>query len=136
MRRAVPSREALLLYRKECSHGKDKLFSQISAALSPSQNLPAEETSYIAGIWPRITPRSILRQLAQDHIGTLPDQWKFLIMCYAVSFVKYQQSLRLLELSLTQQHEELLREMESVRYDILPESSPDWLLVQVRPSHR
>ena len=128
----VPPREALLLYSMECSHRKDRLFSEISAALAPSQNV--EDTACIAGLWPSVTPRSILRYLARDRISTLPDQWRFPITCYAVFFLKYQQSLRLLELLSRQQHEELLREMDAIRSDILAESSPDWLLVQVRPS--
>jgi hypothetical protein len=128
---AVPPHEALVHYYNECTHKKDKLFSEISAALVPARDV--EETIRIAGLWPSIIPRSILRHLAQDRISTLPERWKFVITCYAVSFLKYQQSLRLVELSSRQQHEELLREMDTIRHDILAESSPDWLLVQVRP---
>jgi hypothetical protein len=128
---AVPSHEAILLYHKECSYRKDKLFSELSAALSPF--LIVEEIGHIAGLWPRITPRSMLRQLAQDRIHTLPEGWKLAITRYAVCFLVHKQSLRLLELSSRQQHEELLREMEAIRHDILSESSPDWLLIQVRP---
>jgi hypothetical protein len=54
-----------------------QIFSEISAILAPSQN--TEKANAIAGLWPRITPRSLLRQLAQDRIGTLPDQWKVAI---------------------------------------------------------
>jgi hypothetical protein len=70
--------------------------------------------------------------LAHDRINTLPDQWKFVIMCYAVTFLKYQQSLRLLELSSRRKYEELQKEIEAIRCDILAESTPDWLLIQVR----
>jgi hypothetical protein len=128
---AVPSHEQLLLYREECFHRREKLFSDIFAALSPSQNV--EETNSIAGLWPRITPRALLGQLAQDRIGTLPDRWKTVFTRYAVSFLKYQQSLRLLELSLGKNDEDLLRETQAIYNDILTESTPDWLLVQVRP---
>jgi hypothetical protein len=128
---AVPPHEALVLYYNECSHKKDKLFSEISAALAPARDV--EETIRIAGLWPSITPRSILRHLAQDRISTLPERWKFVITCYAVCFLKYQQSLRLMELSSKRQYEELLRDIDTIRHDILAESSPDWLLVQVRP---
>ena len=127
----IPSHELLLLYHDECSRRKGKRFSELSEILAPSQN--AEEASAIAGLWPRITPRSLLRQLAQDRIGMLPDQWKVAITRYAVCFLKYQQSQRLLELFSTQKHEELLREIESMRSDVLAEATPDWLLVQVRP---
>ena len=127
---AVPSHKVLLMHHNECSHKKDMLFSEISAALAPSQML--EETCSLAGIWPRITPRSILRQLAHDHINTLPDQWKSVIMCYAVAFLDYQQSVRLLELSSRQKHEELFREIEAISRNTVAESTPDWLLIQVR----
>ena len=130
-RGAIPSHEFLSLYRDGCSHRKDRIFSEISAILAPSQNV--EKSNAFAGLWPRITPRSLLRQLAQDLIDTLPDQWKAVITRYAVCFLKYQQSQRLLELFLSQKREELLREIESMRSGVLAESTPDWLLVQVRP---
>jgi hypothetical protein len=41
-----------------------------------------------------------------------------------------------LELSSEQRHDELLREIEAIRDNVLAEStseSPDWLLIQVRP---
>jgi hypothetical protein len=126
---AVPSHEVLLVHHNECSYKKDKLFSEIFAALSPSQKI--EKFCSLAGIWPRITPRSILRQLAHDRINTIPKQWKLVFMCYAVTFLKYQQSLRMLELSSRQKHEELLREIDAIRRNIVAESTPDWLLIQV-----
>jgi hypothetical protein len=131
---AVPSYGLLRLYHDECSQRKDKLFSEILATLAPSQEV--EKTSGIAGLWPRITPRSILSQLAQNRIGTLPDQWKIVITRYAVVLLKYQQSIRLLELLSIQKHEELLRETEAIRDNVLAKSTPDWLLIQVRPLRR
>ncbi|KAI0283264.1 hypothetical protein BC826DRAFT_1110222 [Russula brevipes] len=131
-RGAIPSHELheiLRLHRCECFQRRDKIFSEISAALAPSQNV--EKINGIAGLWPRITPRSVLRQLAQDRISILPDQWKSVIMRYAISLLKYQQSLRLLELSSRKKYEELLRETEAIRNGDLAKSSPDWLLVQI-----
>ena len=130
-RGSVPSHDALLLHYVECSHRKERLFSEISAILAPSQNV--EEISRIAGLWPRITPRTILGRLAQNRISTLPERWKSVIIRYAISFVKCQQSRRLLQLSSTQKYDELLQETEAICNDVLAESTPDWLLVQVRP---
>ena len=127
---AIPSHDLLFLYHVERSRKKVKIFSEISATLAPSQNV--EKANAIAGLWPRITPRSLLRQLARDRIGALPDQWKVVITRYAICLLKYQQSRRLLELSSSQKHEEFRREAESVRSDVLAESTPDWLLIQVR----
>jgi hypothetical protein len=71
--------------------------------------------------------------LTQNRIGTVPEQWKIVITRYAVALLKYQQSIRLLEQLSMQKHEELLREIEAIRNDVLVESTPDWLLVQVSP---
>ena len=128
-RRATPSHEFLIVYHDECSRMKDFCFSEIEAALLPSQKV--EKIIGIAGRWPRITPRSILRQLARDNFATIPDQWKAVIMGYALSLLKYQQSIRLLELSSRQNHEELVREIESVCDHGIKEWTPDWLLIQV-----
>ena len=130
-RGTVPSQEFLRLYHDQCSLWKDKIFAEISATLGPSQNV--EKVNAVAGLWPRITPRSLLRQLAQDRLATLPGQWNAIITRYAVGLLRYQQSRRLLEFSSSQKHGELLREIDSVRSDVLAESTPDWLLVQVRP---
>jgi hypothetical protein len=128
-RHPAPSHEVLLVYHDECSQIKDKIYSEIEVALSPSQK--AEEIIGIAGLWPRITPRSTLRQLARDRFTTLPSQWKAMIMHYALSILKYQQSIRLLELSSRQKSEELVREIEAVCDDGMKEWNPDWLLIQV-----
>jgi len=131
---AIRSHKVLLDYHDDCSRRKNDIFSEISAALSPSRNL--EKTNGSAGLWPRITPRSLLRQLSWDRISTLPNQWRPLILCYATALLKYRHSLRLLELSSGQKREELLRETEAIRSNVLAESTSersDWLLIQVRP---
>ena len=130
----VPSHKFLSFYHNQCSQRKKYIFFEILATLSPSKLV--DKTSGIAGLWPRITPRSILSQLAQNRIDTVPDQWKIVITRYAVAVLKYQQSIRLLELLELQKHEEFLREIEAIRKDVLVESTPDWLLIQVSPLRR
>ena len=126
--RGVPPREALLKYRDLCSKTKDAIFSELSGAMAPSQK--HETVIGLSGLWPRITPRSILRELSRDRVRTLTDQWKHAIIRYAVSFLKYQQSQRLLELSSRRRDEELLREAETTCEDVAAACSPDWLLIQ------
>jgi len=128
---AIPLHEHLVSYHNECSRRKDREFSEISVCLMP---LPNEgETNSVAGLWPRITPRSLLRQLARDRINELPDKWRSVFIHYAIALLRYRHSIRLLELSLRQRHEELLRELDAIHNEVLAESNPDWLLVQVRP---
>jgi hypothetical protein len=128
---AIPSHNVLLTYHDLCIHEKDSIFSQISTALAPSQNV--EKIHGVSGLWPRITPQSLLRQLARGRVGKLPNQWRSVIMRYATSLLKYRHSVRLLELSSGHRSEELLREVEAIRNGVLAESTPDWLLIQVRP---
>ena len=130
-RGALPSHQLLLIYHDQCSRRTDSIFSDISAALAPYQNV--EKTNSAANLWPRITPRYLLGQLARDRVNKLPDQWRSVIMRYATCLLKKRHSLRMLELSSEQKHEELLRETEAIRDDVVAESTPDWLLVQVRP---
>jgi hypothetical protein len=128
---AIPPHNRLVSYHNECSHRKDREFSAISACLRP---LPSEgQTTSVAGLWPRITPRSLLRQLARDRINELPDKWRSVFIHYAIALLRYRHSIRLLELSLRRRHEELLRELDAIHNEVLAESNPDWLLVQVRP---
>jgi hypothetical protein len=127
--RSVPPREALRQYRDLCSKRKGALFSELSEALAPSQK--NEMVLSVSGLWPRITPRSILRELSMDRINTLTDQSKHTIIRYAVAFLKYQQSQRLLELSSRCREEELLREAETTCEEVASACSPDWLLIQV-----
>ncbi len=129
VQRSVPPQEALLQYRDLCSKKKDAIFSELSEALAPSQKL--ENVVSVSGLWPRITPRSILRELSRDRVHTLTDQWKHAITRYAVAFLKYQQSQRLLELSSKGRDEELLREAETSCEEVAAACSPDWLLIQV-----
>jgi hypothetical protein len=127
--RSVPPREDLLKYRDLCSKKKDAMFSELSGALAPLQK--HEAVIGMSGLWPRLTPRSILRELSRDRVRTLTDQWKHAIIRYAVAFLKYQQSHRLLELSSRRRDEELLRETETTYENVAAACTPDWLLIQV-----
>ncbi|KAH9017600.1 hypothetical protein EDB84DRAFT_1276503 [Lactarius hengduanensis] len=129
VQRGVPPQEALLQYRDLCSKKKNEIFSELSAALAPSQK--HEIVVSVSGLWPRITPRSVLRELSRDRVRTLTDQWKHAITRYAIAFLKYQQSQRLLELSSRHRDDELLREAETVCEDVAATCSPDWLLIQI-----
>ena len=125
----IPTREALRHHRDLCSSKKDELFSEISETLAPRQEL--EKVACVSGLWPRITPRSVLRELSRNRIRTLPDQWKLAIARYAIAFLKYQQSQRLLELSSQGRHEEFLREAKTPCEEVAAACSADWLLIQV-----
>ncbi|KAH9051484.1 hypothetical protein EDB87DRAFT_1582498 [Lactarius vividus] len=126
--RGIPPQEALRHYRDVCSRQKDALFSDISGALAPARKV--ENVLSVSGLWPRITPRSILRELSRDRIHAVADRWKDAIIRYAIVFLKYQQSQRLVELSSGNRDEEFLREAETACEEVVAACSPDWLLIQ------
>ena len=125
----IPSHDSLRVYRDKCSCRKDIIFSELLAALTPTQG--SEKVLDIAGLWPRISPRSVLRQLARNRIGALPDQWKPAITSYAIAFLEYQQSQRLLELAFGGNNEAFFREAQTTCKDVAAKSTHDWLLIQV-----
>ena len=125
----IPPSESLRHHRDLCSIKKDALFSEIANALAPDREL--EKVISASGLWPRITPRSILCELSRNRVDTLADPWKRAITRYAAAFLKHQQSRRMIELSSQHRNEELLREAETACEEIAAAYSPDWLLIQV-----
>jgi hypothetical protein len=68
----IPPSESLRHHRDLCSIKKDALFSDIANALAPDREL--EKVISVSGLWPRITPRSILRELSRNRVDTLADR--------------------------------------------------------------
>jgi hypothetical protein len=127
--RVIPSYEVLRHHRDVCRERKDAIFSKLLMTLEPYHRV--DKIISMAGLWPRITPRSILRELSRDRANTLLEQWKDVIIGYAVAFLKYQQSQRLLELASRHQDEAFFREAETICEDVATACSHDWLLIQV-----
>jgi hypothetical protein len=127
--RVTPSHEVLRHYRDACRERKDAIFTEFLKTLEPYQRV--DKIVGMAGLWPRITPRSILRELSRDRANTLTEPGKNVIICYAVAFLKYQQSQRLLELASRHQDEAFFQEAETICEDVAAVCSHDWLLIQV-----
>ncbi|KAI0275472.1 hypothetical protein BC834DRAFT_853041 [Gloeopeniophorella convolvens] len=129
LRGPLPSHEILTVHRDSCARRLDAMFSGILATLLPQSG--PEQVVSLACLWPRITPRTILGMLANGRTDSLTDRWKSHITRYATMFLEYQQSQRMLELSLRGRAEELRQEIEVKCEDIVAASSPEWLLVQI-----
>jgi hypothetical protein len=127
--RVIPSYEALRYHRDACRERKDAIFSELLEDLNPYRRV--DEILNITGLWPRITPRSILLQLSWGHGNTLTEQWKDVIINYAIAFLKYQQSQRLLEHVSRHQDDAFFREVETICEDVAAACPHEWLLIQV-----
>jgi hypothetical protein len=106
----------------------------LKSALGPSTDV--ESVASTAGIWPHLTPRAILGQLALCSRAATPTAWHSTLLGYAQTFMEFQRSQRLIVLARENKHEEFYKEL-----DIASAESgtgidrADWLLVQVSTTH-
>lgn len=98
---------------------------------------PIDTILSTCGVWPSITPRTLLQQLALKTRlqSCMSLEWQKAITEYAQLFVNYQQSQRLVALRQSSNAEGIWQELDS-RTNEADESDPDWLLVQVSHIHK
>lgn len=123
--------DQLVFHHYECKRALSTLFEEISASLSPST--PAEMTRALAGHWPHITHRSLLRELAFTSGSRAGKQWKSVLLSFAQALAMFQRSRRLLRFALRGSLHELCVELKNTRenYEDSVENT-DWILIQVR----
>ncbi|KAH7333016.1 hypothetical protein B0J17DRAFT_709438 [Rhizoctonia solani] len=118
--------------RELCKSNLTSSFQQLNSRLSPQTDI--EGVIFTAGIWPRITPRSVLQQLSfqnRRHIDSLP-KWRNELIGYAQVFVDYQRSQRLLSFAYSKNTEEFYKELDLASGQFDPGlDNPDWLLVHI-----
>lgn len=133
----LPPNGVLVKNGMECQSQLQAAFQQLSSCLSPST--PTERVASIAGVWPRITPRTLLRQLSlKSRIRCdISPRWRKGLIAYAQLFIEYQRSQRLISLAAAGNKEEFCKEVDHTTGESNKETpDPDWLLVQVRYTNR
>ncbi|THH06264.1 hypothetical protein EW146_g9666, partial [Bondarzewia mesenterica] len=126
----IPSNENLYANRDQYFKRAREVFFEIERSLLP--RTACEKVLSTAGLWPRVTPRLMLGQLALVHRKILSRQWQESLTAYAQVFMEYQRSQRLIGLALREKKEELLKESENTSFN--QEDAiryPDWLLIQI-----
>lgn len=111
-------------------------FQHLRFILAPSNVM--DRLVHIAGIWPRITPRTILHQLSFRARLRFADScgWHDELVGYARAFTAYQRAQRLVALAQSGSKQEFYKEVDCT-FDESNEGAcnPDWLLVQVSDSY-
>ncbi|CAE6503402.1 unnamed protein product [Rhizoctonia solani] len=119
--------------RELCKNNIDSALHQISSAISPQNDI--ERVILVSGVWPRISSRTALHQLAlrnRPQLDSLPH-WKDELVGYAQVFADYQRSQRLISLAKSQNTEEFYKELDLASSKDDPGlDDPDWLLIQAR----
>ncbi|CAE6369605.1 unnamed protein product [Rhizoctonia solani] len=112
------------------SHLTERL-RRLDSALSPQTDI--EHIIASSGIWPRVTPRTILQQLSlhnRSRLDSIP-KWRHEIILYARVFADYQRSQRLVALADAENMEDFYKELDTPSDRDPAMSDPDWLLVQI-----
>ncbi|EGN92655.1 hypothetical protein SERLA73DRAFT_65475 [Serpula lacrymans var. lacrymans S7.3] len=127
----IPYSIQMLQYHcQQCEGHFRYALKTIQAALS-SRNIP-EYTILSAGLWPRITTRSLLEQLGLTCSVALSTNWKRTLVSFANALLLFQRSQRLLALALNKKYEEFFKELENTGCDGWDAMEyPDWLLIQI-----
>ncbi|EUC59846.1 large low complexity protein, putative, partial [Rhizoctonia solani AG-3 Rhs1AP] len=117
--------------REICKEKLTRSFQRLSSTLSAQNDI--ERVVVAAGIWPRITPRTILRQLSFPNRSQirLLSNWRSDLIGYAQAFTHYQRYQRLIALAESNNTAEFYKELDSASDKDLNSENPDWLLVQI-----
>jgi hypothetical protein len=123
--------DQLYLHRNQCRDVLSGLFSTIVRSLSP-RTLP-ETVRSVSGHWPRVTHRSLLRELAFTSGSCITDHWKWILLSFAQALVIYQRSRRLVKFALRGNAHEFFVELKNDHWDYSDlMQNTDWILIQVR----
>ncbi|KAK0446440.1 uncharacterized protein EV420DRAFT_1715934 [Desarmillaria tabescens] len=97
-------------YRNDCRQSMDATLVNIQGSLNQCSS-HNEETLQLVGLWPRLTPRTVLRRLL--HVSNHPASS---IEKYAYSYLEYQRSQRLLHAVVRENH--AVRGVTSSPYEV------------------
>lgn len=127
---SVPSTDALLETQNGCKRHLVILSQHIQKILGPSEGV--ETLISLAGLWPCISPVSLLQQLATNNRAiNLNSQWKRILIAYGEAITMVQRAERLLSYA-SRDDDDFIREAEnpgSQGRDQL--SYADWLLIAI-----
>lgn len=126
-----PSPTGLNSFREECENDMRNIFNIIQKGLAPSGD--SERLLSMAGLWPCISPISVLQKLPTNAPIELKKLWKRALVAYGKSITRLQRSERLLACGgksgrEIEFHNEAVNEGHQ-EWD--PEEYPDWLLVEI-----
>lgn len=126
----LPPASMLDRNRNRCLEELSEVYTNIQQSLEPKTR--AERITSSAGIWPRITPRTLFDRLSLRTRASTSLSWLEELVVFAQTFINYQRAQRLVGLALGDKREEFFKELEYGAGAVAPESyDPDWLLIQV-----
>jgi len=124
----VPAESACAGHVTACENHFNETLSIVLNALQPNQR---HKQTFAAGLWPRLTSRTILALLSHTTISRLCESWRDIIMQLAHSLLVFQRARRVHVLQVAGDELSLGQELQN----LVPENecNPDWQLIQVWP---
>jgi hypothetical protein len=120
-------------FHRECKNHLESMFTLIQNGLnSPRVTGSTKKLLDEAGLWPRITPVSLLSLLAAPTSASLDPGWKRILVDYGLALARFQWATRLYNLDRAGSQEELMKELENEGHSSWdPMDHPDWLLLEI-----
>lgn len=126
--------ERLKSLEAECKRYMEAVLRAISIQLSPV-GFEGYVMAYKAGLWPRLSPLLLLRQLATNSSVPLSPEWRASLVTYGIAITMVQRVQRLLHLgpqSIDGTRSDFLKELENTGHtNWNPLEQPDWLLIEI-----
>ncbi|KIJ64302.1 hypothetical protein HYDPIDRAFT_90913 [Hydnomerulius pinastri MD-312] len=125
-----PATEILKQHYLRCRERYLCSFDLLRERLSPGSL--SEEAVYESGQFPRLTPDALFRWIASTSAVELSEDWQGCLTSFALVYLEFQRSRRLLLLDKNSLYEELSMEVDNEGCDGWDaKSHPDWLLIQL-----
>ena len=117
-------------YYIQCFNVITDLFQRINEALSPSHS--NQKILQTAGVWPRVTTRSLLAFLSTSAPRSVTQPWKASLLMFGKAITKLQRARRLLLASECDDVSTFCAELDNDGHDGWEvEKWPDWLLIEI-----
>ncbi len=121
---------ATLLHHVDCEYDVNKIVQCINECLEGKS--PSETLLELAGLWPRITVRTLLSQLSSRPFMTLNQAWKDCLLTMGESVTTIQRARRLVLAGERNDISTFCAEIENEGHEGWRTSQqPDWLLVEI-----
>ncbi|THU80575.1 hypothetical protein K435DRAFT_767927 [Dendrothele bispora CBS 962.96] len=116
-------------YSVFCFDQRRNMYEKVCEVLSPRSDV--EKLLHTSGLWPFITPYTLLRLLSFDQRSHLPNAWKQALKVYGKTVAEHQRSQRLLY-QISNDKDAFIKEIEEVENTREAGlDDVDWLLIQI-----
>lgn len=129
----LPLESTLVTFVDQRKNHMENALQAIQNRLAPSQGV--ERMMDMTGLWPCISPVSLLQQLSVNTRTRLSTSWKRALVSYGKAITMLQRSERLLTHAIDGKNSEFHNEAANIGHQEWdPEENPDWLLIEIENS--